>query len=268
NDRALVYDASRHFVRALSLPVSPWDAVILADDRLVIASANADQPLPLLLLNNQGRVIRAINGDSNARRVRSPRWIVRGASGAIWTMPAQFRWRLEHWDTSGVEVAALEREPAWFRPYASLLSTTQRVPPQPSIQGAWFDRAGRLWVLGRSAGRDWGSGLGPATGRGVVILDPDRTFDTRFEVFNPATARLVASARFDRSYESVVEPGVVMHSVQTSAGWRRAELIRVTLDSTADSTTSGGGMVGSGRIAGMARDARRGQFQHIAAGRR
>ncbi|MGH7582929.1 MAG: hypothetical protein ACREL5_06885, partial [Gemmatimonadales bacterium] len=44
NDRALVYDASRHFVRALSLPVSPWDAVILADDRLVIASANADKP--------------------------------------------------------------------------------------------------------------------------------------------------------------------------------------------------------------------------------
>ena len=235
--RALVFDANRRFVRAIALPVSPWDAVVLPDDRLVVTSANADQPLPVEYLDATGRVIHAIGaGDSSAAAIRSPRWIVRGADGTIWTMPAQFRWRLEHWDTAGAALGALDRTPAWFPAYAVVAPTTRQQAPQPTVQGAWFDTRGHLWVLGRAAGKRWSSGLGTTAGPpiDIVILDPDKAFDTEFEVLDVGSNRLIASAEFDRSYVSVVEPGVVVRTEQTGAGWRRAQLVRVTLDSSAD----------------------------------
>ena len=234
--RALVFAPDRTYVRTAQLPVSPWDALVLPDSRMVIAPANGDRPLPLLLLSATGAHIRDIGGgDSASGALHTPRWIARDADGSIWSMPMQFRWRLEHWDTTGTPLAAIDRRPGWFLPYTELFPLTRQHAPQPAIEGAWADRAGRFWVLGMAADPHWPLGLGARQQDSLsqVIVNPDKLFDTVLEVIDLRTGKLVASARMDAWYPSEVEPGVIMHVDNTQGGWKRAQLLRVIFDSAA-----------------------------------
>ena len=57
--RALIFGPDRHYARTVSLPVTPWDALVLTDGRMLVSPADANRPLPLLLLDPSGRVIRS-----------------------------------------------------------------------------------------------------------------------------------------------------------------------------------------------------------------
>ncbi len=240
-DRVLVFGPGRNYVRTVPLPVSPWDAVILRDGRLLVTSSDAGHPLPALLLDATGQVVREIgSADSAALAIKAPRHIMIGPDGTWWTMPTAFRWQFEHWDTTGAAIGVLaEPAPGWFLPYDTLHSGSVSQSPSPMLVDAWFDDVGRLWVVGQVADRHWSRGFAPshdATADAVaVITDPDRAFDTMMQIVDPVTDKELAETRLDASYTSGVEPGVLLRVLNTRSGWKQAQLIRVKLDTAAAS---------------------------------
>ncbi len=243
-DRALVFGPARNYVRTVPLPVSPWDAVMLRDGRLLVTSSDAGHPLPVLLLDATGHVVRQIGAaDSAALAIKAPRQIVVGPDGTWWTMPTAFRWQFEHWDTTGASIGVLAQpEPKWFTPYDALRSGSVSRPPPPVLIDAWFDGLGRLWVLGRVADPHWSRGFAPSRDTAAdavsVITDPDRAFDTMVQVLDPATDREITETRLDASYTSGVEPGVLLRVLNTRSGWKQAQLVRIRFDPTASRLTS------------------------------
>jgi hypothetical protein len=233
SQRALVFGPDRRYARAAQLPEVPWDALVLPDGRMLIAPANADRPLPLLLLSQTGDLVRELGAAKSAATMPpTPRWLIRDVDGSFWSMPMQFRWRLEHWDTNGAAISILERRTAWFEPYTTISTPDRDHAPQPAVQGAWIDGIGRLWVLGTAADPRWERGLGPPRpgSPARVIADPDKVYDTILEAIELRTGKLVAAARMDPSYSSVVEPGVILHVRETAGGWKKAELMKVVFE--------------------------------------
>jgi len=229
--RVLVFDAARRYQRTVPLPIAPWDAVVLADGRLAVTSSSYGTPLPWLLLDGNGRVVRRFTG--NGELVPSPRRIVLGHGGTVWTLTMTHRMRLEHWDTAGTLIAQFEPPSTWFAPYAHLDSPSSDTPPQSTIQDGWIATDGRLWLVGKVADAIWRSGLGVS---GTSILRPDHVYDTVIEIRDPSTGALLESARFDASYPFVVEPGVLMRPRVIEGGWFRAELVDVSLVAEAPGT--------------------------------
>ncbi len=236
-NRVLVFDASRRYVRTVTLPIAPWDAVILRDGRLLVTSADAGAPLPAFLIDRNGHTVRLIGGaDPTAADIKAPRNVVLGPDGTVWTVPTAFRWRLEHWDTTGTLIKVLQDPaPRWFTPYDNFQSGSPRQAPSSQLLNAWFDAAGRLWVVGRRADPHWYRGFSGAHQTAddavAVITDPDRAYDTMLQVIDPSTGRELAETRLDASYTSVVEPGVLVHVQTASSGWKTAQLVRINFDS-------------------------------------
>ena len=231
--RAFVFTPDRRHVRTVELPVIPWDAVVLADGRLVIASAVHDHPLPLVVLRADGTVEGEIGGsDSIAMRTPSPRRIVLARDGTLWTMPMAGQWRLEHWAADGALLAAIDRTPNWYPPYDGATRDTGRAP-RPTLQDAWLDASGRLWVLGKAVDERWKDGMDDDSIAGrPAIDDPDKVSDTMLEVFDGSGSSILATARIDEVYPFAVEPGTLMR-VKTRAGEsHRAELARIVIDTT------------------------------------
>ncbi len=230
--RVLIFAPTREFVRSVMLPVTPWDAAVLADGRMVVASAIHDHGLPLLVIGPDGQVMQELGGsDSASMAVPSPRRIVPAADGTIWTMPMTGAWRVEQWNLDGKLVGAHDRAPAW---YPIIDPTAGSDVPRPSVQDAWFDAAGRLWILGKAVDEQWKKGVDQdvagATDTTSTIEDPDKVHDTMVEVFDVTSWRLLAEARFDPAYPFAVEPGVIMRVRVENGGRRRAELARLVLD--------------------------------------
>lgn len=226
--RVLVFDAARHYQRTVALPIAPWDAVVLADGRVAVTSSAYGTPLPWLLLDGNGVEVRRFGGDGDV--VPSPRRIVLGQDGTIWTLTMTHRLRIEHWDTAGTLVGHFEPTSTWFAPYDHLDSPSSESPPQSTMQDGWVGDDGRLWLVGKAADTKWRSGLGAS---GTAIIRPDQAYDTVIEVRDPATGELIESARLDASYPFVVEPGVLMRPQVIEGGWFRAELVAVSLVKTA-----------------------------------
>ncbi|MGH7523490.1 MAG: hypothetical protein ACREK8_04215, partial [Gemmatimonadales bacterium] len=158
--RALIFGRDRRYARTASLPVTPWDALVLTGGRMLVSPADANRPLPLLLLDSAGGLIRRFGGaDTLPSRPLAPRWLARGSDGTFWSMPTRFRWRLEHWDSIGKLLSTVERRPAWFTPYARDVAPDGDHPPDPVIRGFWLGPLDRLWVLGEVADRTWRTGL-------------------------------------------------------------------------------------------------------------
>lgn len=229
--RVLVFDARRQYVRTVRLPIAPWDAVVLADGRLAVTSSSYGTPLPWLLLEPDGREVRRVGGGDT---IPSPRRILAGTDGTVWTLTMTHRQRLEHWDTAGTRIAAFEPSPTWFTPYGQIESPSTRTSPQSSVQDGWVAPDGRIWIVGKAPDANWAEGLGTPVGGATPILRPDDAFDTVVEVHDPATGAVISTARLDASYPFVAGPGILMRPRVIEGGWFRAELAGVSL--VADAT--------------------------------
>ncbi len=226
--RVLVFDGARRYHRTIRLPLTPWDAVVLADGRLAVTSAAYGAPLPWLLLSGTGETVRRI-GSASDSVPSSPRRIALAPDGTLWTAPMTHRLRLEHWDTTGALLSQVEPTTTWFAPYDRLESPTTDRPPQPSLQDLWVGGDGAVWLLGKAADPHWSRGLGAAVNGVTGVLRPDQVYDTMIEVYDPASASITHSARFDASYPFVSEPGMLMRPTVIEGGWFRAELASITL---------------------------------------
>lgn len=231
--RAMVFGPDRQWGRTVQVPVGPWDAKFGTDGRLLVATSSSERPFPLLMLSPTGKLLREFAGDSASQSIHSPRRIIEAPDGSWWTMPMQFRYRLEHWDSTGALLGVIERTPDWYPPYLQSLSPSVEHAPSPMLMDAWFDAEGRLWVLGKAADAHWATGLSNSdSGATSSIGDADKVYDTVVEVLDPVSGALLAETRFDVSYPFAVEPGVVMRVLTTASGWNRVELMRVVFDST------------------------------------
>ncbi|MES2125441.1 MAG: hypothetical protein V4503_12215 [Gemmatimonadota bacterium] len=231
--RAMVFSPDRQWSHTVQLPIGPWDAKFGAHGRLLVATSSSERPFPLLMLDSSGKVVQEFAGDTASQAIHSPRRIIQAPDGSWWTMPMQFRYRLEHWDSTGAALGVIERQPDWYPPYLESLSPTREHAPSPMLMDAWFDANGRLWVLGKAADANWAAGLSTDDSSSAPsISDADKVYDTVVEVLDPVTGALLAQTRFDVSYPFAVEPGVVMRVLATPNGWNRVELMRVVFDST------------------------------------
>lgn len=229
--RTLVFSPEGNFVRAFSLPASPWDALVLPGSRVIIAPAHADHPLPLLLLRADGGTVQEFDV-TDGEAIAAPRRLALDPDGTIWSMPVQFRWRVEHWDTTGRSLGTVERRTPWFEPYVKLVSPSVRQPPQPEIRGFWIDASHNIWIVGRVSDRRWGRGLATdRDGQGSVISNADRVFDSVIEVYDPGTRSTLATAIVDRAYPWAPEPGTIVAVLDRPSGWKLVELVHVTLTS-------------------------------------
>lgn len=231
--RVLVFGPDRRWVRTVQLRVGPWDAVVGANGRMLVASSSSERPFPLLLLSSVGTIEHELVGDSVSQSIHSPRRVLQAPDGSWWTLPMQFRYRLEHWAKGGAPLGVIERRPDWFPPYQQMISPSREQAPSPMVMDAWFDGSGRIWVLGKTADPRWSDGLSAAASDSSDVRsidNADKVYDTVLEVLDPVTGALLAQARFDVSYPFAVEPGVVMRVRTTPNGWNRAELMRIVLD--------------------------------------
>ena len=226
--RALVFSPERQLVRVIPLPVAPWDAVVLTGGRIALTPAVFGQPLPWWLLDANANVLRQV-GEPDAL-VPSPRRIIAGQDGTVWTLAMTHRWRLEHWDMLGNRLHEFSAAPAWFVPHDALTAPGPDRPPQSAVQDGWVDTDGRLWIVGKAPDPNWRDGVGPPVDGASPITDPDKAYDTTVEVRDGATGALLAEARFDGAYPFIAEAGVLMRVRTTPAGWHRAELARVLVD--------------------------------------
>ncbi len=235
--KILVFSPDRQYARTIPLSITPWDGAVLADGRIIVSSALHDHALPLLLLRPDGSVEREIGlGDSASAATSSPRRVVLGPDGTVWTMPMAGRWRLEQWNLDGSLLRAFDRTPDWYAPYQRQIALASGTARHPTLQDLWFDGSGRLWVLGKAVDDGWEKGDDGEPERdstgSVRIDDPDKVSDTVIEVFDASGANLVATARFDAVYPFAVEPGTLMRVRTEGRGWHRAELARIVLDTT------------------------------------
>jgi hypothetical protein len=226
--RALVFSPDRNFVRSIPLPVSPWDAVVLSGGRIALTPAMFGEPLPWLLLDSEGNVVRRI-GEPDAL-VPSPRRIIAGRDGTVWTLAMTHRWRLEQWDMLGNRLRQFTAAPTWFTSHDALTAPGPDRPPQSAVQDGWVDTDGRLWIVGKSPDPNWRDGLGAPVDGASPITDPDKAYDTMVEVRDGTTGALLGEARFDGAYPFIAEAGVLMRVRTTEAGWHMAELARVLVD--------------------------------------
>lgn len=225
--RALIFDATRKYVRTIALPIAPWDAAILPDGRLAVTSSSYSSPLPWLMLRADGTEIRRFGEGTES--IPSPRRILAGRNGTVWTLTMTHRQRLEHWDTTGTLIAAFEPTAAWFTPYERVEPPSADIAPQGSVQDGWIDADGRIWVVGKAADANWVDGLGASIAGATPILKPDRAYDTVVEVHDPRTGEVIHSARLDGSYPFVAGEGMLMRARVIEGGWFRAELAAISL---------------------------------------
>jgi hypothetical protein len=240
--RALVFDPFRRYVRTVQFPAGRdaggpplFDAVVLSDSRIAAITL---VPKPAQLLSANGSVERNIPVYEIDKPEPPPAYRVALApDGTLWTTNVSGVWHVEHWDAHGKPLGKLEPAAPWLvdsneTERRNSLDTPD-LPPAPSVQGIWVDIAGRLWVLGSVADRRWREGVVRTDSGGTQHIEPDRYYDTIVEVRDPKSGDLIASARFDIACQSVAEPGVLVHEVETRGGWRRAELLRVVLNENA-----------------------------------
>lgn len=227
--RALVFSPNRTYARSIPLPVAPWDAVVLTGGRIALAPAVFGAPLPWLLLDGEGEVLARIGAPDST--VPTPRRIIAGAGGTVWTVAMTHRWRLEQWNLEGELLRRFEEPPEWFTEHGELAAPGPDRPPQSSVQDAWVDTAGRIWIVGKTADPKWQDGL-QVTDSTSTIGDVDRLYDTVVEVRDGTSGAVLAHARFDVSYPFIAEPGVLMRVQGTAEGWHRAELVRVMTDTS------------------------------------
>jgi hypothetical protein len=231
NARVQLFSPDHEFVRSLPLPHIAWDAAVLRDSRFL---TTGDSLAVVDLRDASGRLVRSFGVDPDSTNVSGDiHGILRGAAATFWTTTLSGHWALDQWDTAGTHLRTLQPQADWF-PAAPVPAPSGaplgRNPPPPRIIGGWTDANGRLWILGEVADPHWQRGLGSHGSAGtadMTVIDEDKYYDSILEVRDPNTGLLIASVRFDQHCSSIAEAGVLVHPLVTSAGWQRAELLRV-----------------------------------------
>jgi hypothetical protein len=172
--------------------------------------------LPLHMVSPDGQFIRSFGAEHPQIDPRcavcSRRFVTASVQpGTFWSHPIN-AYVLEKWDTAG----KLERRISvigspWFRSWADRSRTTASplyVRPVPELRSLFEDQQRRLWVTGVVAAADWHEEAPPEVrlptdNRGRLPAEHalprilDGKYTTQVDVLDPASRRVVATARFE-----------------------------------------------------------------------
>lgn len=217
NARYTVFDERLRPVRSARLATQNLTAALrLGGGPLLLAGqvhAEGTAGYPLHVVEPDGTVSRSfgigepLSGpDTHGKLFRR---IARSADGRLWSAHL-LEYLLEVWTPAGELEAVLLRDAPWFPPAETSTAITATVAPQPMLTSLVEDEAGLLWVTVRIPDRDWRRGLGETVdtpeGASARRGDHQQLFDTVVEVIDPATLRVVRTARFD-AFVWLLSPG-------------------------------------------------------------
>lgn len=231
--RRSVFSPSYEFVRATPYPGVVRGAVELPNGWLIV---NADFPTPqrvgypLHRLHPTGAIGPSFGIGVPGYRVDAAHLIRRFLTAThdnhVWTIPSQ-RYELELWAPDR-RLREAHRKVEWFPPVQGVSPPGLMQPPTPSVQGTWFDKDERLWVMLRVPDARWSPQPGARSshiGRSTKpVIYWDREYDTIIELIDTRTGRLLASRRFDEAMSQLLPGGRVQRYVEDADGEPSVEI--------------------------------------------
>lgn len=207
--RVTVYTPDLEVGRVDRLPGPVRDAVVFTDGRMVLHAripTSEKIGLPLHLASSDGSVLHSFGASNPVERPGRPalqlRYLARASSDAVWAARMN-EYVVEQWRRDGTLVRRLERDPDWFDGWLKRRGVSASEPPQSFLRGVHQDDHGRLLVLATVAGENWEEGVervGDQRGeRSVRVRNLELLYDSRLDIIDPETGRLVVSQRLPQN---------------------------------------------------------------------
>ena len=177
-----------------------WPAAVIGTGDIRTEGAGSS---PLHMLSFASRDVAAEGlfgpGDGMARPGASRQTIHRVAaarSGGVWSADAQ-EYRVTLFSAKGEPVKTLERKPSWFPVPSRGMRFSPNAPPPPELTGLFEDpKSGYLWVYARVPASNWRAAWPAASANATAVssrsIATEKLYDTRIEVLDPSTGRVVA----------------------------------------------------------------------------
>ncbi len=237
DNRLTLLSPSFHYVRSGAPPsgIAPGDGVVLRDGSVVLNGQGPGTPLFVLFspaLHDPRPLDVALKIETGADRGFV---MTRDGSGGFWAAREAYHYELLHFDSTGTLIDSLTPPALWYEDWSYNPATPEdptSVPPHARIGGIWRDAAGRLWVVGASADRNWKPLVrqGHAAQASIPPLSTWRTlFDSHVDVIDPKTGAVLASRAYDGILEGFTGDGLLWEAQQDSAGVITLRMIRAEL---------------------------------------
>jgi hypothetical protein len=247
DDRLTVLTPTFAFVRSANLPAeiaSADELVVLANGSVVLNGRGPKVP-PLVLVTpalDHSRAIDLPMTDRAPPGADRSYALTRDGSGGFWAARAAYRYELLHVDSSGTLRDSLTPFSSWYESWtydpASRRNSTQS-PPHTRIGGIWRDAAGRLWVIGASADRNWKpvQRAGRVAEAAIPSLSTWSTlFDSHVDVIDPKDGSVVASRAYDGILQGFTSDGLIWEVREEPSGGVTLRVIRASLEHEAGAT--------------------------------
>jgi hypothetical protein len=146
----------------------------------------------------------------------APVMLARSQDGGFWASHV-YEYRIEKYRADGSLDRVVRRSAEWFAPYR--LDDRGPAFSRPTVSRVYEDEEGRLWTLVRVPAADRAAAE-RVLGSGALRLDDldwSAVQDSRIEVLDPETGRLLASFRSDRAL-LLLEGGYVVDRITSPEG--------------------------------------------------
>ncbi len=180
--------------------------------------------IPLHLVTPEGEHVRSFGGEAIDRFAPPDAWIrsVAAVDGLVWAAPEN-SYRLEAWTADGRHLRTLERVEAWFPPKVVRTWGGPDQPIDPRVIDITSDAGGRLRVAILKASRHWAvrlpAPLPNARGEPIHPVPPGTgLFETRIEIIDPSTERMIAFGTFEVEAFGFVDPEHVFTYAEDEIG--------------------------------------------------
>lgn len=227
NGRESVFTPDRILTREYRLFAHVREAVALSGSGRRLVNALAHNPaqvaLPLHLLD-QNSVVRSFgrgSGEEMLREFDLERKLAAGAQSRAYAAEI-YDYRINVWHTNGRGLQRLEGPTLNSPPVEPGPWPVDRGPPS-KIVGLHEDADGNLWVMRHEQSPTWRSHMDEVvTPRGIVGLrlkqDLNGVLDTRIDVLDPATGRILTTHMLSQALSGFVSPGLLWQMRLTKAG--------------------------------------------------
>ena len=249
-DTVLVLDERRRTITFLNMPLQSVrtipiegrvrDMALMGDGDLIVvmpvASGDSVRPLSRVSLRDGASSVlpnTAVKMPHGAAEEFADRIIAPSRDGLHFWSAHRLRYAVEKRKLNGELVQVFERDAEWFRPADRIAEVTPDAPPTARVVGLFEDSRGLLFIHSITADGRWHSALGGINGvdgkMRYVVHSPDLYKDTRVEVIDPESGKLVATAKFDPEYPTFSRGPYISRVVRGPLGWLVSEVSLVRL---------------------------------------
>ena len=208
NARATVIGPDLKPVRFVSSNHSLKGVVVLAWPSKVVANGVLRTPAsagwPLHRVSFAGAAVELLSsfglGDGAVLPDERPatQIVARSRSPNTFWSADRNRYRVSLWSETGTLLQSFERSPPWFKAQSPTLGNWD-TPPSPVIAGIWEDTAGLLWVFANVPRASWKEAWPARRSSELSVRQVafEKLFQTRVEVIDPRTRRVLARQLYD-----------------------------------------------------------------------